>query len=74
MFGFLKNSELVLKHKQIREVKQLRKKTNYAREPMIITVEHMAAYMEPYSKMPVKKAVKLAKEDIRFIGRDCHID
>lgn len=74
MFGFLKNSELVLKHKQIQKVKEMRKHMCYAREPMVITVEHMAAYMDPYSKMPVKKAVKAAKEDIRFIGRDCHID
>ena len=77
MFGFLKNSELVLKHKQIRQVKELRKESVYScdhRIPGVITVEYIAGCMAPYNKMPVRKAIKAAKENIKFIGRDYHID
>lgn len=70
MFGFLKNSELALKYKQIQKVKLMRKHPCYDREPMVITVEYMAAYMDPYSKMPARQAVKLAKENIKYLGRD----
>ena len=77
MLGFLKNDELVLKHKQIREVKKLRKENEKScdhRIPYVITVEYMAGCMAPYNKMPVRKAIKAAKENIKFIGRDNHID
>ena len=48
----------------------MRKHPCYDREPMVITVEYMAAHMAPYSKMPARQAVKLAKENIKYLGRD----
>ena len=70
MFGFLKNSEIALKFKQIQKVKEMRKHMCYDREPCVITVEYMAAYMQPYSEMPVRKAIKAAKEEIKNIRND----
>ncbi len=70
MFGFLKNSEFAFKYKQIQKVKLMRKHPCYNREPMVITVEYMAAYMDPYKNLPVRQALKCAKEDIKFAFRD----
>lgn len=70
MLGFIKNSKFVFKLKQIKKVKEMRKHMCCDREPNVVTVEYMAAYMQPYSEMPVRQAIKLAKEYIKYFGRD----
>lgn len=66
MFGFLKNSEFFIRAKQIRKVKNLRKQAFHGFGYGVITVEKMAAYMEPYSKMPAKQALKYAEQNMPF--------
>ncbi len=69
MLGFLKNSKIVLRMKQIQKVKELRKQP-CPREPAVITVEMVAAHMAPYNKMPARHALEYAEKNFVYITRN----